>query len=104
MKAILLLDEMPVRCIDCPCMYMVKNSHISEHYCKATIVKDHYLKIENVCERPKWCPLKPIPKGHGDLKDAERLKDVFRRNTGYDYHDLIDIAPTIIKTDTGEEE
>lgn len=60
-KAILLLDEMPVRCIDCPYMYVVKNPHISE-YCKAIIDKGFYPKIENVSERPKWCPLKPIPK------------------------------------------
>ena len=28
------------------------------------------------------------------LIDADRLKEVFERNTGYDYNDLIDIAPT----------
>ena len=60
-KAILLLDEMPKRCIDCPCMYMIKNSHYCKHYCKATIDKDCYREIENICERSSWCPLKLMP-------------------------------------------
>lgn len=46
----------------------------------------------------------PLPKGHDRLIEAKRLKEVFRRNTGYDYHDLIDIAPTIIEADTESEE
>ena len=41
----------------------------------------------------------PLSKGYGRLIDADRLKEVFMRNTGYDYHDLIDIAPTIIEAD-----
>lgn len=41
----------------------------------------------------------PLPKGHDRLIEAKRLKEVFRRNTGYDYHDLIDNAPTIIEAD-----
>lgn len=62
MKAILVLDEMPERCIDCPCMYVVQKSQISE-YCKAIVGEGFrgYLRIEDVSERPKWCPLKPMP-------------------------------------------
>lgn len=46
----------------------------------------------------------PLPKGHDRLIEVKRLKEVFRRNTGYDYHDLIDIAPTIIEVDKAERE
>lgn len=45
----------------------------------------------------------PLPKGHDRLIEAKRLKEVFCRNTGYDYHDLIDIAPTIIEADKESE-
>lgn len=45
-----------------------------------------------------------LPKGHDRLIEAKRLKEVFRRNTGYDYHDLIDIAPTIVEADKENEE
>lgn len=46
----------------------------------------------------------PLPKGHDRLIEAKRLKEVFRRNTGYDYHDLIDNAPTIIEADKESKE
>lgn len=29
------------------------------------------------------------------LIDADRLKEVFKRNTGYDYADIIDMQPTV---------
>lgn len=116
-KAILLLDEMPVRCIDCPCMYVVKNSHTSESdYCKATNDKGFYLRIENICERPKWCPLKPLPKCHGRLIDADEAIQVLKSLGNRDYRrekgtiqDAIkmlsydEYTPTIIEADKGEE-
>lgn len=39
----------------------------------------------------------PLPKGHGRLIDADRLKEVFSRNIvgGNAYFDLIDNAPTV---------
>lgn len=30
------------------------------------------------------------------LIDADRIKKVFRRNTGYDYADIIDMQPTTV--------
>lgn len=36
------------------------------------------------------------------LIDADRLKEVFERNTGYDYHDVIDIQPTVEERPHGE--
>lgn len=96
-KAILLLDEMPVRCIDCPCMYVVKNSHISE-YCKAIIDKGFYPKIENICERPKWCPLKPIP-------EKREVKTDFIGVGDYDFDDIYNAGfNSCIDEILGEEE
>ena len=47
--------------------------------------------------RCSFCPLIPVPE-HGRLIEAERLKEVFRRNvvSGDVFNQLIDIAPTII--------
>lgn len=46
----------------------------------------------------------PLPKGHGDLKDADALKHKFI-SYGYDYgKDELDEAPTIIEADTKREE
>ena len=50
----------------------------------------------------------PLPKGHGDLKDADRLLDSFYeycKNGDFGYHqaeDLIKSSPTIIESDKSE--
>lgn len=93
-KAILVLDETPATCGECR---LCNTSNNDDYYCD--IIGDVDGEYDGIDQR---CPLKPLPKGHGDLKDAERLKEVFRRNTGHDYHDLIDIAPTIIEADKTE--
>lgn len=42
----------------------------------------------------------PLPKGHGKLKDVERLLTVIHRDTVGDLFDqLIDMQPTIIDAD-----
>lgn len=52
----------------------------------------------------------PLPKGHGDLKDADRLLDGFYeycKNGDFGYHqaeDLIKSSLTIIEADGGEED
>ena len=59
----------------------------------------------------------PLPKGHGDLKDADAIKDViykyfediqFYDGTGYDIYsdskENIDKIPTIIEADKEQEE
>lgn len=52
----------------------------------------------------------PLPKGHGDLKDAEYLKSCFPdlRDGAGTYNrniiELIEVAPTIIEADGGDAE
>lgn len=42
----------------------------------------------------------PLPKGHGRLIDADKLKARAKNDiTGYCYEDLIDTTPTIIEAD-----
>lgn len=46
----------------------------------------------------------PLPKGHGDLKDATTLKKMFEDKEGDDFtafhfYDAIDDCPTIIEAD-----
>ena len=73
-------------------------------------IKDNAMFAKDIADNIKWDVTgeivngTPLPKGHGRLIDADRLKEVFRKNTGYDYHDLIDIAPTILEADKAESE
>jgi len=52
MKAILVIDEMPIRCEDCPLHYR-KRQEI--YRCEMT----H--KNIRLNSKPSWCPLKPMP-------------------------------------------
>lgn len=43
--------------------------------CATEIMKDKsYEEISQYDTRPDWCPLVPIPEGHGRLIDAEEVK------------------------------
>ena len=50
MKAILVIDEMPTRCLGCPCYYEDRGR------CQKT-----WESVEDEFARPSWCPLKPMP-------------------------------------------
>ena len=52
MKAILVIDEMPIKCEDCPLHYR-KRQEI--YRCEMT---HKNIRLNN---KPSWCPLKPIP-------------------------------------------
>lgn len=57
MKAILVLDEMPENCLECP---IGKNISIPLETCIQCPIGKCVID-EEVMIRPDWCPLKPIP-------------------------------------------
>lgn len=58
MKAILVIDEMPNQCIECPCYRQVRDDSFLLEYCNAN---EKRLTWREVVEVPEWCPLKPLP-------------------------------------------
>ena len=89
MKAILVIDKMPNSCDEC------------EVKCTGYTAKEY---AEKGIKRSSWCPLKPIPEGHGDLIDRQALIDNGIKKGFCDWYDEIKIADTIIEADTGETE
>lgn len=72
MKAILVLNEMPSACKDCPLRVS-----IDESICVKTL-KDITDK-EYFEQRPEWCPLRPAPeKRHSNDNLMELLADIVR--------------------------
>lgn len=72
MKAILVLNEMPSVCKDCPLRVS-----IDESICVKTL-KDITDK-EYFEQRPDWCPLRPAPeKRHSNDNLMELLADIVR--------------------------
>lgn len=92
--------------------------------CATEILKDKpYEVISHYNDRPDWCPLVPLPEGHGRLIDADALDRAFtdlRFNSdgtlnhwgdrpgwcmhGYEVEKLIADAPTIVPAEGGGEE
>lgn len=67
MKAILVLNEMPSACKECPL-----RASIDTNFCVKTLLdvtdKEYYE------QKPDWCPLRPMPQkaNHPDFCDAGR--------------------------------
>lgn len=60
-KAILIMDDMPECCADCPCSFVERDNPILNLIC-GVAQEDAY----NV-GRPDWCPLRELPeKEHND--------------------------------------
>lgn len=66
-KAILVIDEMPKCCNNCPCNY--EDNHFNWR-CGAT--KD-YLYGEEEEKRPSWCPLKELPQRIYNIENYEGI-------------------------------
>lgn len=78
--------EMPTRCGLCPMFCDDFND-----YCSAA-----QRSIPFDAEKPEWCPLVPLPEGHGRLIDADALQEEFKKSHDGKRLMLIDTAPTIV--------
>ena len=73
-KAILIMDDMPECCADCPCSFFERDNPILNLICGVT-QEDAY----NV-GRPDWCPLRELPEKIPELKSGyEDLSTSIRR-------------------------
>ena len=58
MKAILVIDEMPTECIECPFHRLYLDGWANEEtHCSLTAKRNK----DGVHTKAEWCPLKPIP-------------------------------------------
>lgn len=75
MKAILVLDEMPKMCEDCPLSQY--DSGEGEQFCGADeMARTLFMRREN---KPKWCPLKPMEVYEEVMEKIHRLeKELFK--------------------------
>ena len=79
MKAILVLNEMPSRCLNCNCVGHI-NHNGKFNVCRITgeiLQEDDYYK-----SKPDWCPLKLMPSKKPTIgKESEN--DIICMNAGY---------------------
>lgn len=91
--------EMPKDCFSCPCC--------DTHYGTCKAVKRNW--IVTSYSIPVWCPLVPLPEGHGRLVDADALVADTSFFDGGDWHygysaKQIQNAPTILEAEGGGED
>jgi hypothetical protein len=73
MKAVLVFDEMPRGCVDCPCF------DIGDTDIMLCNVRDPY-RIKDMFVRPSWCPLKKMPE---QIKGKYTLTGIETIDRGY---------------------
>lgn len=69
MKAVLVIEEMPTECIECPFCRVYSDCKLTETHCiwMATTNED------GINTRAEWCPLRPLPEK--DEEPEEEMKD-----------------------------
>lgn len=87
--------EMPHDCPNCEFSVIGYVSPMSTDctlYCRATdcvtaVIKEKsYEDLQKYHSRPDWCPLLPLPEGHGRLIDAEAFVDYMQNR--YDNNEI----------------
>lgn len=98
--------EMPNGCNDCKLMHRHQGAYCVDYcYPLHTTVDPWTFGRERNGDKPDWCPLLPLPEGHGRLIDADALlarDDGYYTQFGY-YPDDIREAPTIVPAEGGTE-
>lgn len=84
--------EMPVQCASCKLFSFIQFKGEIKEVCNAI---DRLL--ENLYQRPDWCPLSEVPMPHGRLIDENMLLCFLGENIIYDsYGRTIAKVPTVI--------
>lgn len=76
--------KMPMSCLACPLAGEMFNCLVCVGYFKDNLTgrrvyKSDLKESDADFNRPDWCPLVPLPEGHGRLGDLDKLEDAFIR-------------------------
>ena len=105
--------EMPDGCHNCGFSYFDKGETNGGELCivlMCSIINQGTKGADYNGYRPSWCPLVPLPAGHGRLIDADALrKEIDANRPGRIYEDgwaltVMDYAPTIVPAEGGGED
>ena len=77
--------KMPMSCLDCPLAREMFNCLVCVGYFKDNLTgrrvyKSDLKESDADFNRPDWCPLLPLPAGHGRLGDLDKLVADFRES------------------------
>lgn len=96
--------KMPMSCLACPlarekfgCLLCV--GFFKENLIGRRVYKIDLKESDTDFNRPDWCPLVPLPEGHGRLGDLDSLQEEFKKSHDGKRLMLIDTAPTIVPSE-----
>ena len=99
MKAILVIDEMPTECIECPLCRLFADDKLTETHCTwmATTNED------GITTRAEWCPLRPLPEKDEEPEDdmEDYIHADYDRMASY-FYGLINGRNSVINEILGE--
>jgi hypothetical protein len=96
--------EMPDGCHHCRFSYLDKGETNGGEPCSVIMcsaMEQGTNGAEYDGNRPFWCPLVPLPAGHGRLGDLDALQEEFKKTHDGKRLMLIDTAPTIVPAEGG---
>ena len=101
--------NMPMSCLACPLAREMFNCLVCVGYFKDNLTgrrvyKSDLKESDADFNRPDWCPIVPLPEGHGRLIDANELELDLVRHNGAIGFELIGNAPTIVPAEGGTDE
>ena len=67
MKAILIIDEMPENCAECPMHDFLDDDNFDDSRTKCRMCRG-VVNDDGFGTRPKWCPLKPMERKWEDVR------------------------------------
>ena len=101
--------KMPMSCLVCPLAREMFNCLVCVGYFKNNLTgrrvyKSDLKESDADFNRPDWCPLLPLPAGHGRLGDLDALQEEFKKSHDGKRLMLIDTAPTIVPAEGGTDD
>lgn len=81
MKAILMLDEMPKTCDECPFSHWL--DRCGDDYCTAIHDTVRLIGEKYYSDRAEWCPLKPMPQKMTPVTLHQCIEDEYLYQKGW---------------------
>lgn len=101
--------NMPMSCLACPlaremfgCLVCV--GFFKDNLTGRRVYKSDLKESDTDFNRPAWCPLVPLPAGHGRLGDLDALEKELAFDYAYAAAKVCHNAPTVIPAEGGTDD
>lgn len=97
MKGIVVLDEIPKSCVDCPMCYHAEDMSLGQfkyerlYKCKLEPENIEQVYLEDILhKKPDWCPIREVPVTLEEIKSPHSMGDFQRKGFSRGWNSCID--------------